>query len=356
MHLLYLYPEEWTGRRAREMHTDATCQALAEQGVDVTLVTAGGLSKSVSGAVHYVNLSRRFGPIKSAAIFRRRFQQWLRSQTRFDWAYIIHLKAAAMLRDKDGTPIPYVYEAHEIFSQTPQKKEAKQIKLYELERGVISGAAMRIATSAALAEALKIRFALAHDFEIVPNAGYIPLPSSVGSPHGPFVYAGSISDWKGLDLVIEAAREAGVPLKVVGGTAGEWRKLGRQIDTSGITWQPRVAPRALDKALAGARAGLIPTQPETPSGRYSCPMKLFDYARCGLPVISTALPSLESLNVGPWCTQVTEPTREAWVKALMSFRHEPDQGEAARAWAGEHTWAKRAEALVRAFARHTPRA
>jgi glycosyltransferase involved in cell wall biosynthesis len=214
---------------------------------------------------------------------------------------------------------------------------------------------MRIATSAALAEALKIRFALAHDFEIVPNAGFIPLPSGVGSPDGPFVYAGSIADWKGLDVVIEAARVVAVPLKVVGGTATEWRKLGQQIDTREIAWQPRVRPTDLPKALAGARAGLIPTRPETPSGRYSCPMKLFDYARCGLPVISTALPSLESLDVGPWCTQVAEPTREAWVKALKSFRYEQGLADAARAWAREHTWAKRAEALVRAFARHTRR-
>ena len=45
MRLLYLYPEEWTGRRAREAHTLSTCAALAREGVDVTLVTAGGLAE-----------------------------------------------------------------------------------------------------------------------------------------------------------------------------------------------------------------------------------------------------------------------------------------------------------------------
>ena len=313
MRLLYLYPEEWTGYRAREVHTLSTCAALAQQGVDVTLVTAGGLSKmrdhlrDVAGDaeipnLHLVALSRTLGPIRSAMIFKRRFHGWLRTQKKFDWAYIIHLKAANMLLHEHV--MPYAYEAHEIFAQTPQKNEARGIKLHELERQVVSGATLRIATSAALASALSTWFAVPNDFTIVPNAGLPPLTHGVGAPEGPIVYCGSIANWKGLDLVINAARDAQVPLKIVGGTKEEWQKLSEHFDTSGIVWQARVPLTDLSQVLVGARAGLIPTQPETPSGRYSCPMKLFDYARCGLPVITTALPSLQSLDLGSWCTQV----------------------------------------------------
>jgi hypothetical protein len=78
-------------------------------------------------------------------------------------------------------------------------------------------------------------------------------------------------------------------------------------------------------------------------------MKLFDYARCGLPVLSTALPSLQSLDVGPWCAQVPSPTVASWTDALKKFRYDPDHAEAARVWAGEHTWAKRAELLKKAI-------
>ena len=85
MRLLYLYPEEWTGRRAREAHTLSTCAALAQEGMDVTLVTAGGLKEmqhhlidvtgleTVSG-LELVALSRSLGPVKSTAVFRRHFQ------------------------------------------------------------------------------------------------------------------------------------------------------------------------------------------------------------------------------------------------------------------------------------------
>src|SRR5271170_4640089 len=93
MRLLYLYPEEWTGRRAREEHTLSTCLALSQQGLDVTLATAGGLPRlphEAAPGLRYVELSRTLGPIRSAAIFRRHFHQWLRTQPRFDLAYIIH--------------------------------------------------------------------------------------------------------------------------------------------------------------------------------------------------------------------------------------------------------------------------
>ena len=138
-------------------------------------------------------------------------------------------------------------------------------------------------------------------------------------------------------------------MKIVGGTVAEWKKLSRKVDVSEVEWHPRVSLTDLPQLLAGARAGLIPTQPETPSGRYSCPMKIFDYARCGLPVISTALPSLQSLNVGSWCTQVLTAEQAAWAEALRNFCYEPEQAEAARIWSGEHTWMHRAELLISIF-------
>jgi len=360
MRLLYLYPEEWTGRRAREVHTLATCVALARAGTEVVLVTAGGLAalrhhvRDVAQAeqvpkLELVALSRSLGPVRSAAIFKHHFHRWLRRQPKFDRAYIIHLKAAAMLvRDH---VIPYAFEAHEIFAQTPQKNAARQKRLHELERQVLCGAALRVATSKALAVALSTWYAMPKNFVIVPNAGGEALERGIGAAEGPFVYSGSIADWKGLEVVVQAAREARVPLKIVGGTNEEWRELGRRVDTSGIAWQGRVALAELPQALAGARAGLVPTNPGTPSGAYSCPMKLFDYARCGLPVIVTALPSLQSLEVGPWCTQVTSPTRAAWSEALGNFRYQPERAELAREWSGQHTWAKRAELLRAAFNR-----
>jgi glycosyltransferase involved in cell wall biosynthesis len=351
--LLYLYPEEWTGRRAREVHTLSTCVALARCGWRVTLLTAGGLAElrahaqEVGGGaevpgLELAALSRSIGPVRSAGIFELHFRRWLRRRAQFDQAFTIHLKGAAMLRDAQ---ISYLFEAHEIFAETPRGNENAQRALEESERAALAGAAQRVATSQALADALRKRYSLRKDFTIVPNAGERPLDTSVARADGPVVYCGSIADWKGLELVIEGARLAGIPLRVVGGSEAEWRALGGHCDVRAVEWKARVKLADIPQALTGARAGLIPTRPETGSGRYSCPMKLFDYARGGLPVVSTALPSLESLDVGTWCTLVKEPTVEAWADALRAFRFDASQADAALRWAADQTWNERARRL-----------
>ncbi|HEV3271163.1 MAG TPA: glycosyltransferase [Candidatus Methylacidiphilales bacterium] len=356
MRLLYLHPEEWTGRRARETHALSTCAALAQSGVDVTLVAAGGERQlldhllDVAGAhdvsgLHLVALPHTLGPLQSTSIFARNFAHWMRNRLPFDLAFTSDLKAALILIQAG---IPYAYEAHEIAAQAPQNA-ARQRMLHKLEAQVLAAAAQNIATSAPLAVALNTWFSLSRDFAIVPNAGLPPLDKGIGVPDGPFVYCGSIAEGNDLAGVIQAARDTRLPLKIVGGTGEEWRMLGEQLDTAGVEWRPRAPLTELPESLAGARAGLIPTNPDAPSGEFSCPMKLFDYARCGLPVISTALPALQSLDVGPWCAQIPSPARAAWMEALRQFCHEADHAEAARAWSGEHTWAKRAELLKRAF-------
>ena len=356
MRLLYLYPQEWTGVQAREVQTLSTCVALAQSGVDVTLVTGGGEAeledhlvdvadaREVAG-LHLVVLSRALGPVQSTSIFSRNFLHWLRNKQPFDLAYIVHLKAGAILTQAG---IPYAYEAHGILAQMPQNA-SRQKELHKLEGQVLKMATKLLATSEALAIALRTWYGLSSDFAVVPNAGMPPLSRTLSSPGGPLVYCGSIGDGQDLVDVIQATREMQIPLKLVGGTQEEWSVVTQQMDTGGVIWRPRVRHTDLQEVLAGARAGIIPTNFDSPAGEFSCPMKLFDYTRCGLPVLTTALPSLQSLALGDWCTQVPSPARGAWMETLKVFQYVPEHGDAARAWSSDHTWAKRAERLMVAF-------
>jgi glycosyltransferase involved in cell wall biosynthesis len=334
-----------------------TCLALAATGVEVCLVTAGGLDIGAQAAllghklpgnfaVHC--LSRRLGPIKSAAMYAWRFRRWLETQPPFDLAYAIHLKAARLLED---CRIPYWWEAHEVFADTPPAGSARQRRLAELERFVLEHAAGRVATSHALAEALNCRyFSPPLPFAVIPNAGDPPLGASLADPTGPLVYAGSLEAWKGLSLALEAAAQVGIAVRVVGGTAVEWQAVLRLMPSAALgvqmDWRPRVPLSQLPELLKGCRAGIIPTSPDTGSGRYSCPMKLFDYARCGLPTVATALPALQSLAVGSWCRLVQGGSLQAWKRALQE---PPTDGAAAMQWAASHTWAVRAQQLLKAF-------
>jgi hypothetical protein len=356
MRVLYLYPEEWTGLRAREVQTLSTCVALAESGVDVTLVTGGGELElrdhlvDVADAPDVLGLeiaviSRTLGPVQSTSIFSRNFFHWIKSRRPFDLAYIVHLKAGAILTQAQ---IPYAYEAHGILAQAPLSP-VRQRELHKLEGQVLNSATLLLATSAPLAVALRTWYNLSKDFFIVPNAGMPPLDESLSIPDGPFVYCGSIEEPGDLVDLVQAARETKMPLKIVGGTEPEWGAVGARVDTANVLWRPRVRFVDLPEVLNGARAGLIPTNFDAPSGEFSCPMKLFDYARCGLPVLSTALPALQSLEVGAWCTQVPSPARGAWVEVLKAFRYQAEQAEEARIWSAGHTWAHRAEMLKGVF-------
>ncbi len=356
MRLLYLYPEEWTGHRACEVQTLSTCVALAESGLEVTLVTAGGedeLHDQLAGiadatevpGLELVVLSRTLGPIESTSIFSRNFAAWIQHRHPFDLAFTVHLKGGPILTQAG---IPYVFESHGIFAQMPESSNRQKL-IHKLEGNVLTSAQSLVATSMPLAVALSTWFALEKDIAIVPNGGLPPLSHSISTEDGPFVYCGSIQKGSGLDTVIDAAHAIKAPLKIVGGTEEEWLALGNQIDTSETDWQPRVPVNELPEALAGSRAGLITTSPDAASGEFSCPIKLFDYARCGLPIITTALPALQSLDVGPWCTQIPSPSRVAWIEALRKFRPDAEQAEAARTWSANHTWAMRAERLKHVF-------
>jgi glycosyltransferase involved in cell wall biosynthesis len=171
------------------------------------------------------------------------------------------------------------------------------------------------------------------------------------TPDGPFVYAGSIANQAGIETMIAASGAAAMPLKIIGGAKEEWQRLSRANPAGHVTWQAHVGLAELPAALAGARAGLVPPQLESPAGRHRSPLKLFDYARCGLPVLSAALACLDSLDAGSWCVRVETPTTEAWAEAMRTFRGSAVLDETARAWAGAHTWTQRAEKLLRVLQR-----
>jgi len=361
--LLYLYPEEWTGRRARELHTLQTCLAMARNGVDVTLLTAGGLDlnaavEALDGAkppahLHADAVSRRLGPVKSAGLFQRRFRHWLERHPAFDTTFVIHLKAAKMLREAN---LPYWWEAHEIFSETPDKGSRQEARLADEEGITLKHATGRIATSQALADALRDRYVTGRSqwpFEVIPHGGPEPLAEPSSDPAGPVVYAGSLAGWKGLPVALQAVAEVGLPLRVIAGDEAEWSAWSAQQlkpeTVRHIEWCPRVPAHQLREHLAGCRLGLCPTVVASGSGRYSLPMKLFDYASAGLPALASALPSLQGLGSEGWCRQVAEPSGTAWKQAMGENTDNATQARSALDWAARHTWSERGRRLVAAL-------
>jgi glycosyltransferase involved in cell wall biosynthesis len=357
MRILYLYPEEWTGRRAREIHTLHTAAALAAAGAEVHLITASPIdlnaeinkiqatnsphltTQSFTRIFHLAQIT-----IRSHLLFSTKLNAWYKKKIHkpFDIGFAIHLKAARWFQK---VQLPYLWEAHEIFSETSPKR-------YHLESLAIFRAAKRIATSHALARALQKTYRKTIHFEIVPNAGHPPSHQSAYNPTGPILYAGSIENWKGLHVALSAALALDKAVRIIGGDFQQKQHLMRSLPYPErhhrIQWHARQNRSELLHQFQGASVGIISTDPDTPSGRYSCPMKLFDYASAGLPVIASPLPSLTSLGCGPWLKIVSENRLESWIEALQT---PPQGGFAPQQWASENTWEKRAQKILSYLAR-----
>lgn len=149
------------------------------------------------------------------------------------------------------------------------------------------------------------------------------------------VYAGSITQLRGIHQMVKAAGQVGVPLIL----AGEFENPALRHD---ITLLPgfcqveergRLSRDGVASAMGEARMGLVVLFP-TQSYRESLPIKLFEYMLCGLPVIASDFPLWRELT-GKSCALFVDPQKVEEIAGAMTFLLEnPDRakkmGEAGR--------------------------
>jgi glycosyltransferase involved in cell wall biosynthesis len=112
------------------------------------------------------------------------------------------------------------------------------------------------------------------------------------------VYTGGLLEWKGVDLLVEAARELGeVQVVIAGGMdadAARLRRAARGVANVRIDgFQP---PQRVALYLAAADVGVVPNRSRPPiSARYTSPLKVFEAMAASLPLVASDLPSLREL-------------------------------------------------------------
>ncbi|MBY6539472.1 glycosyltransferase [Rhodococcus sp. BP-349] len=162
------------------------------------------------------------------------------------------------------------------------------------------------------------------------------------------VFVGMVSDRIDLDL-LEAATAAGFSLVMVGETQPTFSK-GEQYDR--LRSSPRthvLSPRSgsdLDAVIQHCDVGLIPYE-LSEFNRSSFPLKAFEYLACGVPVVSTALPSMVWLDfrhlhvastVDQFLSHIDRAVTESTTEVIA---------EECRTFAGKNTWSQRAEVFRR---------
>jgi glycosyltransferase involved in cell wall biosynthesis len=187
-----------------------------------------------------------------------------------------------------------------------------------------------------------------HDrVSVVPNAANTDLFRPIErQPKEPFVvFFGGLTDWHGVDVMVDAVRQpawpAGIRLVVIG--TGARQRLVEDAVRAGlpVRWLGYRPYEEIPELVAGAIAGLIPTT--NPLGRSSTglnPLKLFETLACGIPAIVTALPGQADLVTEGRCGVVV-PCGDAVALARAVAQLAADPGEA-------REMGRRGAALVRA--------
>lgn len=168
------------------------------------------------------------------------------------------------------------------------------------------------------------------------------------------VYTGGLLEWKGVDVLVEAARELPQVLFVIAGGMGAdvERLRTRAAGASNVRIDGFQPPARVPEYLAAADLGVVPNRakPEI-SARYTSPLKVFECLAMGLPLVVSDLPSLRDI-LGPEDAVFAPPDdaralaaaigallADAGLRARLSAR--------ARARAPGHSWDARAERLLR---------
>ena len=137
-------------------------------------------------------------------------------------------------------------------------------------------------------------------------------------------YLGSITQSRGLFVMLEAVREARVPL-VLAGRMESRPLLDRARAHPGwewVDWRGQLDRDALSGVLAQCRMGLLLLE-GTEAYRRSMPIKLFEYCMAGLPVVASDFPFWRRLTQGRGCLFVPPGSPRQAAAAIRRLAEDP---------------------------------
>jgi len=172
---------------------------------------------------------------------------------------------------------------------------------------------------------------------------------------GPLVvYTGGLMEWKGVDLLVEAARALPeVRFAVAGGMDADVEALRRlAAGLSNLRVDGFQPPGRIPLYLAAADLGVVPNRSRPAiSARYTSPLKIFEAMAAGLPLVASDLPSLrELLEPGQDALLVPPDDAAALAEGIRRLLADGELRRRMRARllerAVEHTWDARAARIL----------
>lgn len=149
------------------------------------------------------------------------------------------------------------------------------------------------------------------------------------------MYVGHLYTWKGVDVVIDAARalkqKNDILFYIVGGTKEDIEKYRSIISRDGLSNVILVGHKKHQEVPSYLKSADILLLPNVPSSkeseRYTSPIKMFEYMASGVPIIASDMPSIrEVLNDGN-ATLVKAGDTQALADAVGNIASNPSAGQ-----------------------------
>jgi glycosyltransferase involved in cell wall biosynthesis len=295
------------------------CTSLATEGYDVTLV---GRQLKTSQSFDYQQIKhKRFSLLFNKGKFfyveyNLRLFFWLLFQ-RFDIVCGIDLDTilpcyfAAILRGGK----PCVYDAHELFTDTPEVERRPTIRKIWLtvERFIVPRVKHCYTVGQSVADEFEKRYG--RKFDVIRNLPFrnykitklqdyeitqLPNHPITQSPNHILIYQGALNEGRGIEQTIEAMQEIencefwlvgeGDLSEILRGRVAAL-KLENKVKFLGF-----VKPKELPDITRQATIGLNIAEDKSLSYRLSLPNKIFDYIQAGVPQICIQFIEFQRLN------------------------------------------------------------
>lgn len=202
---------------------------------------------------------------------------------------------------------------------------------------------------------------------VIPNAAdpnpYVDadartLRIALGLPDGPLaLYAGHLYDWKGISILLQAARLVpDVHVIILGGTSHDIARAGRSASPN-VSFLGHRGHASVPRYLAAADVLLLPnTARSDESARFTAPLKLFEYLAAGKPIVASDLPSLRAFLSERTAFLIPPDDAHALAAgiraALSDTALAKKRAASALAASKEYTWESHAHRLAEFFSRY----
>lgn len=357
MKLVYVSSSTIPSEKANAVHVMRMCDALQQRGINTTLLCKrGNRDRSVWDEYQ---TSTRFKLLR-LPFGSKRFQLVAYSLVSALYAAFMHrLGATVYARDILSC---YILS----FLGTPYS-----IEIHSLNRAsAIYGILRRTLAHRKCQNIVVINDELKADLEswLDINSGRIKVLPDAAAPNpfarqkdvvrGSVSYTGSLYPGKGIDTILCIARKLPeLTVNIAGGPERVWNEMYKRDAPPNVTYLGWQDQRTIQELQAGSEVLLLPNHPDVLTnngrdniGRYTSPLKLFEYMASGRPMIVSDLKTFRSIVSKDNAVLVDWSDCDRWVAELLDLIEDEDRqnrlaDNALQRFSAKYSWARRARLI-----------